>query len=95
MFNLYLTEGKHVSDECVTGKLMQVSKKRAVVKLIDEVKKIDVFSDVEIFAATKEGRALFTGVYAKVIDRTKRKLTLHFTHTNDSFDRFVDDVRMV
>ncbi|MGN0437038.1 MAG: adenylate/guanylate cyclase domain-containing protein [Lachnospiraceae bacterium] len=95
VFNLYVTEGKHVSDISVSGKLLQVSKKRAVVKLLDEVKKIDVFSDVEIFAATNEGKAVFTGVYAKVIDRTKRKLTLHFTHTNDSFERFVDEVRLM
>lgn len=92
VFNLYLAEGKQVSDYSVTGKLMQFSKKRAVVKLLDEVKKIEVFSDVEIFAATKDGKAAFTGVYAKVIDRTKHKLTLHFTHINDGFDRFIDEM---
>ncbi len=94
MFNLYVTDGKHVRNESVAGKLIQVSKKRAVVKLLDEVKKIEVYSDVEIFAATKEGKALFTGVYAKVIERTKHKLTLHFTHTNNSFDQFADEICM-
>lgn len=92
VFNLYLVEGKRVSEVSVTGKLIQFSKKRAVVKLIDEYKKIEVLSDLEIFAATAEGKAAFTGVYAKVTERTKHKLTLHFTHTNDTFSRFMNDL---
>ncbi len=92
IFNLYLVEGKRISEYSITSKLLQFSKKRAVVKLLDEWKKIEVFSDLEIFAATAEGKAAFTGVYAKVIDRSKHKLTLHFTHVNEGFGRFMEDI---
>lgn len=92
VFNLYLIEGKRIREHCVSAKLQQFSRKRAVVKLIDDNKKIDIYSDVEIFAAKRDGKACFTGVYAKVIDRTKHRLSLHFTHVNDAFEEFVQDL---
>ncbi len=92
VFNMYLIEGKRISEHCVAARLQQFSRKRAVVKLMEDVEKIDLYSDVEIFAAKQDGKACFTGVYAKVIDRTKGRLSLHFTHVNDAFEQFVQDM---
>lgn len=88
VFNLYLIEGKQISEQSVIARLQQFSLKRAVVEMIDTNKIIDVYSDVEIFAAGKEGKAMFTGVYAKVIDVDNNFLTLHFTHVNTGFEQF-------
>lgn len=92
IFNLYIVEGKRIREIPVVARLKEFSKKRAEVKLLDDVNDLDVFSDVEIFAARRDGRAVFMGVYAKVIQKDKRKVMLHFTHVNRSFEIFADDV---
>lgn len=88
LFNLYPIEGKLIQEEPLPAKLVQFSCKRAVVLLDDFRAELKVFSDVEIFAATQEGRAVFTGVYAKVVKRQFDRVVLHFTHVSHSFQTF-------
>lgn len=92
LFNLFPIEGKRIQDVPLATRLCQCSRKRAVVELEEEVSDIDLalYTDVEIFAAGREGRAVFTGVYAKVVERRDRRFTLHFTHVNSGFGRFAD-----
>ncbi|MCM1499636.1 MAG: hypothetical protein NC124_14315 [Clostridium sp.] len=117
VFNLYRIEGKLVSGEPVSTLLMQFSRKRAVVKLLDSEKEringqtgqkdipvdnqeesgggrtqLELYSDVEIFAAGRDGRAIFNGVYAKVVKCSGEELILHFTHTNQSFQKFANEI---
>lgn len=92
IFNLYLVEGKHVHEIAIVAKLKEFSKKRAVIKLLDDINELDVYSNVEIFAARPDGRAAFMGVYAKVTEKEKRRMVLHFTHVNRSFELFADDL---
>lgn len=88
LFNLYPIEGKLIQEEALPAKLLQFSCKRAVVSLNDFQADLKVFSDVEIFAATQDGRAVFTGVYAKVVKRQFDRVVLHFTHVSHSFQTF-------
>lgn len=53
---------------------------------------LEVYSDVEVFAAGKEGKAYFNGVYAKVVERKDDELILHFTHVSRSFQKFADTI---
>ena len=53
---------------------------------------LDIYSDVEIFAAGKEGKAFFNGVHAKVVERKEDELILHFTHVSRSFQKFADAI---
>ena len=53
---------------------------------------LDIYSDVEIFAAGKEGKAFFNGVHAKVVERKEDELILHFTHVSRSFQKFADTI---
>ncbi|MDE6625834.1 MAG: adenylate/guanylate cyclase domain-containing response regulator [Lachnospiraceae bacterium] len=117
VFNLYRIEGKRVSGEPVSTLLMQFSRKRAVVELLDNEEErtkeqpvqsdiladgekdnsrggtqLELYSDVEIFAAGKDGRAIFNGVYAKVVKCSGQELILHFTHINQSFQKFADEI---
>ena len=78
IFNLY----------AIPARLVQFSYKRAVVELEDFQAELKTYSDVEIFAAGKEGRAIFTGVYAKVVKRQFDRVVLHFTHVSRSFQNF-------
>ena len=66
----------------------QFSCKRAVVELLDFQAELKAYADVEIFAAGQDGRAIFTGVYAKVVRRQFDRVTLHFTHISRSFQTF-------
>ena len=88
LFNLYPIEGKLIQEEPLPARLVQFSCKRAVVELDDFQADLKVFSDVEIFAATKDGHAVFTGVYAKVVKRQFDRVVLHFTHVSHSFQTF-------
>lgn len=94
IFNLYLVEEKKVSEMAITTILQSFSYKRAIVNCQMDDIDINEYSDVEIFAATDKGRAVFTGVYAKVIEIKDNLITLHFTHTNGSFERFADGLLM-
>ena len=87
-FNLYPIEGKLIQDEPVPARLIQFSCKRAVVELEDFQADLKVYTDVEVFAAGQNGRAVFTGVYAKVVKRQFDRVVLHFTHVSRSFQRF-------
>ncbi len=53
---------------------------------------LEMYSDVEIFAARKDGRAIFNGVYAKVVECKENELILHFTHVNQSFQGFAEEL---
>ncbi|MBO5238383.1 MAG: adenylate/guanylate cyclase domain-containing response regulator [Lachnospiraceae bacterium] len=88
LFNLYPIEEKRVREEAIPARLTQFSCKRAVVELVDFQAEIKAYSDVEIFAAGQDGRAIFTGVYAKVVRRQFDRVTLHFTHISRSFQTF-------
>ncbi len=88
LFNLYPIEGKLIQEEPIPARLTQFSCKRAVVELEDFQAELKVYSDVEIFAAGKDGKAVFTGVYAKVVKRQFDRVTLHFTHVSRSFQSF-------
>ena len=93
VFNLYPIEGKLVMDTSMAAVLWQFSRKRAkVVMNQEEMKNLQVFSDVEIFAAAESGRAVFTNVYAKVVEKQDQVVTLHFTHVNKSFTAFANHV---
>lgn len=92
IFNLYLVDGKHIREIPIVAKLKEFSRKRAVVKLLDDMNEISELSDVEIFAAREDGRAAFIGTYAKVTSKEKRRVVLHFTHTNHGFELFADDI---
>ncbi len=97
LFNLYPIEDKMISEEPVMAALLRFSRKRAVVRLLksegenDRVA-LDVYSDAEVFAAGKDGKALFNGVYAKVVEDRQGALLLHFTHVSRSFQRFADGI---
>ena len=89
-FNMYPIEEKVVQERRVTARLIRFSKKRAVVELDDFQAELDLYSDVEIFAAEQNGKAVFTGVYAKVVKRQFDHVVLHFTHVSQSFKQFTD-----
>ena len=103
VFNLYRVEGKLVSEEPIMAVLTQFSRKRAVVVLLEredtkvwngeyKEEQLEMYSDVEIFAARKDGRAIFNGVYAKVVECKGNELILHFTHINQSFQGFAEEI---
>lgn len=95
LFNLYPIEEKVVAEEPVVAVLKQFSRKRAVAELLEQQEEVMVpalYSDVEIFAADNNGRAIFNGVYAKVVETRGKELILHFTHVNHSFQKFADTV---
>lgn len=93
VFNLYPIEGKLIKENPIPARLIEFSHKRAVVELEDFQAELKNYSDVEIFAAGKEGHAVFTGVYAKVVERHFNLVTLHFTHVSRSFLAFSDTLQ--
>lgn len=88
VFNMSPIEDKMIKEETVPARLLEFSCKRAVVELYDFQAELKVYSDVEIFAAGSNGKAVFTGVYAKVVARHFNMVTLHFTHVSRSFQKF-------
>lgn len=88
LFNMYPIEDKRIQEESIPARLTQFSWKRAVVELEDFQAELQVYSDVEIFAAGPDGKAVFTGVYAKVVKRQFDRVTLHFTRVSQSFQKF-------
>ncbi len=88
VFNMSPIEDKMVKEDTIPAKLLEFSYKRAVVELYDFQAELKVYSDVEIFAAGQDGKAVFTGVYAKVVERHLDRVTLHFTHVSRSFQKF-------
>jgi hypothetical protein len=100
MFNMYPVQGKMVQETAVTGRLTAISSKRAVVLLEEDSDDetgsfMDIGADVEIFAAAQTGKALMTEIYAKMIQREDREITLRFTHVNKSFERFWEKISEV
>lgn len=92
-FNLYPIEGKMIIEDSISARLEIFSRKRATVVLEnDDRGQLTDYADVEIFAAGQEGRALFTNVYAKIMSKGKKRITLHFTHVNKSFQVFADRI---
>ncbi len=88
VFNMFPIEEKVVREDTVPARLLEISYKRAVVELYDFQAELKVYSDVEIFAAGPDGKAVFTGVYAKVVERHFNMVTLHFTHVSRSFQKY-------
>ncbi len=88
VFNMSPIEDKMVKEDTIPARLLEFSYKRAVVELYDFQAELKVYSDVEIFAAGQDGKAVFTGVYAKVVERHLDRVTLHFTHVSRSFQKF-------
>ena len=88
VFNMSPIEDKMVKEDTIPARLLEFSYKRAVVELFDFQAELKVYSDVEIFAAGQDGKAVFTGVYAKVVERHLDRVTLHFTHVSRSFQTF-------
>lgn len=89
IFNLYPVEGKMISDQAASATLIYFSRKTAKIMLEDagEVH-LEEFSDVEIFAAKRGGKALFANVYAKITKMEGDEVTLCFTHVNKVFQSF-------
>lgn len=93
IFNLYPLEGKMIAEHPIAAKLVQFSPKRAKVSVdADRMTELQEYQDVEIFAAQEGGYALFTGVYAKIMEKGEHFITLHFTHINQSFSQFAEQV---
>ncbi len=89
VFNMSPIEDKMVKEDTVPARLLEISYKRAVVELYDFQAELKVYSDVEVFAAGQDGKAAFTGVYAKIVERHLDIVTLHFTHVSRSFQKFM------
>lgn len=91
VFNLYLLDGKMITEQMVTANLTYFSRKTAKV-LLEDTDGFDIkeYSDVEIFAAKRSGKAVFTNVYAKVMKREDKEVTLSFTHVNKGFQTFAE-----
>ena len=77
-----------IKEEVIPARLLEFSYKRAVVELYDFQAELKVYSDVEIFAVGQDGKEIFGGVYAKVVERHFNMVTLHFTHVSGSFQKF-------
>ena len=93
VFNMYPIEGKLIQDICIAGRLCQFSHKRALVRPEKGGSyELRVGTDVEIFAAGEDGRALFTEIYAKITAIEDGFLTLRFTHVNRSFRSFAGQI---
>lgn len=88
VFNMYSIEDKMIKEEVIPARLLEFSYKRAVVELYDFQAELKVYSDVEIFAVGQDGKEIFGGVYAKVVERHFNMVTLHFTHVSGSFQKF-------
>lgn len=93
IFNLYPLAGKAITEQPVAARLTQFSPKRAKVSLDAEViTGLKEYQDVEIFAAREGGHAVFTNVYAKIMEKGEHFITLHFTHINQSFSQFAEEI---
>lgn len=93
VFNLYPLEGKKITEHPIAAKLTLFSPKRAKVSVdAEKITELQEYQDVEIFAAQESGCALFTNVYAKIMEKGEHFLTLHFTHINQSFSQFAEEV---
>lgn len=92
LFNMYPVVGKLIQENPITAVLKEFSRKRAVVWIDGDERDLNLYSDVEIFAAGKDGKAVFTGVYAKVVTGKGKAITLHFTHVNRSFQNFAASI---
>ncbi len=93
IFNLYPLAGKMITEHPIMAKLTHFSPKRAKVSVdAEKITELQEYQDVEIFAAQESGCALFTNVYAKIMEKGEHFLTLHFTHINQSFSEFAKKV---
>ena len=93
IFNLFPLAGKKIAEHPIMAKLTHFSPKRAKVSVdVERITELQEYQDVEIFAAQESGCALFTNVYAKIMEKGEHFLTLHFTHINKNFSRFAEKV---
>lgn len=93
IFNLYPLEGKIITEHPIAAKLTHFSKKRAKLSIDAEmITELQEYQDVEIFAAQEGGYAVFTNVYAKIVEKGEHFITLHFTHINQSFSQFAEEI---
>ncbi len=91
VLELFPIQNKVVSAYSIPVLLKEFSMYNAVVKCrgdyeIEEY--ISVFADVEVRFENKEHLPVFTGVYAKVLQREGNLLWLRFTHWNQEFKEF-------
>lgn len=87
---LFPVENKLVEDEAIETILLKVSHKKALAKIHKAV--LPIFSDVQVRAVGEDGRMIFNDIYAKIIDKKIDSITLHFTHVNHEFSKYVDSV---
>lgn len=85
---LYQIEGKKVQKVPIPGRLERFSRKRGVVVVGEANTDLSLYCDVEITAKNAEGRELFSGIYAKVVDFERGRVVLHFTLVNQGFECF-------
>lgn len=93
ILNIFPIEEKIVSEQAVSGELIFISKRRALVRIETVGRPLPLYTDVEIFAVDENGHALFTGVFGKVVAEEKDEATLHFTRTSRGFENYVDDLK--
>lgn len=93
IFNLYPLAGKVITEHPIPAKLTHFSKKRAKVSMDAKIMaELQEYQDVEIFAAQEGGYAVFTNVYAKIMEKGEHFITLYFTHINQSFSQFAKEI---
>lgn len=93
-FELFLVEEKLIAEKPIIAVLEQISSKRAVVSICGETGYqaiLKAYSDVEIYGKDEDEQELFYGVYAKVMKAKDGKLTLHFTHVNEEFRKWLSE----
>ncbi len=93
IFNMFPIEEKIVSEKVCAAELIFISRRRALVRLENKTEALPMYTDVEIFAVSENGHALFTSVFGKVVAQEKDEITVHFTRTSRGFENFVDDLR--
>lgn len=87
---LYLLEDKRIKGEPVKVLVKEISSESVVV--FAEKNEFDLYSDVEI-GYGKEDKAVFLrGIYAKIVKVEDNFVTLHFTHVNQTFQSFLNEV---
>lgn len=83
-FHMYPLENKIVGEKYICGRLVEFSREEAGVSSENELAQ---YSDIYIKCIDEEKNIVFDGVYAKVIEFKDRVFMLHFTYTNNEFER--------
>ena len=92
-WNVYLhpVEGKIVKNTNITTTASFVSKKNIILNAQDiNLQDLEMYSDYEV-AMVKEGKTIFSNIYAKLIGQDHGNIILRFTHINDNYNMFVEE----